>query len=95
MKTLNKNLITFGESKPTGRGREFYQSIIFNNKEIGVLLTSETSILNPLTERYQIFAPETNIGIFDGFEYSEDEGFILGYFYNLEKFINYYNFKNQ
>ena len=96
MKTIiNLSQITFSESSPTGRGREFYQNIIFEGKEIGCLIERETSILKPITERYQIYAKESETTIFDGFEHSEDEGFIFGYFFTLDKFINYYNSKNQ
>ena len=88
-----KNQITFGEPNSTGRGREFYQPIIFNDKEIGALISRETSLLTQIIEHYQMCAPELDAPKFDGFEESEDEGFILGYFYTLEKFINYYNSK--
>jgi hypothetical protein len=93
MKILSMNQITFGESITTGRGREFYQDIILEGKDIGCLIERETSLLKPITERYQICAKESEVSIFDGFEHSEDEGFILGYFYKLEDFIDYYNSK--
>jgi hypothetical protein len=93
MRITNTNQITFSEPNSTGRGREYYQSIIFNRKEIGALISRETSLLTQIMERYQMCAPELDAPKFDGFEESEDEGFVLGYFKTLEKFIEYYNSK--
>jgi hypothetical protein len=91
MNTISENAITFSETNTTGRGREFYQSILYKGTEIGVLVTTETSILKPLVEHYQINADEKNADLFAGFELSEDEGKILGYFFTLESFLKYYS----
>jgi len=68
-----------------------YSDIIFNGKSIGCLVEKQSSILNPISETYQMLSPEDKKDNFDGWYESEDIGFIFGYFNSLDKFINYYN----
>ena len=89
MKITDDSQITYGEMSQDGR--TFWQDLIFNGETIGALAQTETSILNPVKERYQICVIESEIDYFDGWYESEDEGYVFGYFHTLEKFIEYYN----
>ncbi|TXG82763.1 MAG: hypothetical protein E6R13_04475 [Spirochaetes bacterium] len=89
MKINNANEISF--QGVYQNGGTLYSNIIFKGNIIGSLTEQQTSILNPIIEKYSILSTIDNKNDFDGFIESEDEGNIFGYFTTLEKFIKYYN----
>ena len=90
MKITDESQITFSEDVIQEK-KTYWQEIEFNGKTIGALAQVDKGFLEPIEDRYQKLAPESHMERFDGWYESEDEGYIFGYFFTLEKFIEYYN----
>jgi len=87
MKIASTEQITF--ENPSLDGAVHWQDIVFNGEVIGALRERDFGIMQPPSEHYQRCAPESDASLFDGWYESEDVGFIFGYFFTLEKFIDY------
>lgn len=91
MKITSEDQITYEDAHQDKK--IWWQYIMFNGQIIGALAQIETTFLNPIEEHYQKCVPESEKEHFDGWYIAEDEGYIFGYFYTLEKFIEYHNSK--
>lgn len=91
-KSVKESDISFGESTPTGSRGSYYQDILLKGKQepIGVLVSSETSLLAPIVERYQLLVPDGLTENVDSYE-SEDAGYSFAVFDTLEDFLSFYS----
>lgn len=89
---IHSDNITYGDSV-YGGNQIYWQSVLFEGKEIGALATKQGSILKALNEWHQICVEDTqaNKDAADNWYISEDKGFIFIMFYTLDKMISYLN----
>jgi len=90
---INIENIKYSESKNIGNRHSFYQDILFDDKIIGALVTTNTNILKSVKEVWQLCTEYKHKEQGDNYYITEDEGFIFLQFYSLEKFVNFLNKK--
>lgn len=88
LKRFRDNYISYGSSKYMSRSSR-YQDILLGGRVVGILISRDVGMLKPIREIWQVCLPDNLIEGCDRVMESEDEGYSMCQFGDLESFYQF------